>query len=189
MCLIEDFQEVFATDNYPPGWIIIFSVAKEIHSLLILRWGKVKIDPTDASACSLAHFPFSPPKHFSGLRRKAVAVEPRSGWRIAYPRWSTRCHSRREAADTPRRVVPGPKRQISVRKQVTDFREASAGRKERKRDRQTRFSLGWFLFITKTDDSWSLARNPDEMVRVKGGAVSCRLGSPARLLGEAIHPD
>lgn len=76
----EDFQGVFATDNYPPGWIIIFSVAREIHSLLIPRRAKVKIDRTDASACSLAHFPFSPPKCFSGLRRKAVAVGGVAKW-------------------------------------------------------------------------------------------------------------
>lgn len=72
--------------------------------------------------------------------------------------------------------------------------EASAA----KRDRQTRFSPGWFLFITKTDDSWGLARNPGEMARALGGrdrkreeeyAISCRLGYPARLLGEAIHSD
>lgn len=42
--------------------------------------------------------------------KRSPSVAKRSAWHITYPEWSTRCHSKREAADTPRRVVPESKR-------------------------------------------------------------------------------
>jgi len=184
MCLliIEDFQEIFATDNYPSGWIIIFSIAKDTLPLNLSS--RESENRSDRRVCvfigPLSFFPtkvfFRTPKK-DGRRRRCDKVTYCLSKMIDK---ATRGKKLRIPRGELSQDLNGRSRYENRRLISKAFCRASTGK--RKRDRQTRFSPG-FLFITKTDDSWGLARNPGEMVwtsRERG----CRKLS-VRMPGEA----